>query len=328
MTHHGEEQAMFIGQTIQTEDVDCPGCGGSHYNTITRTYDYDYFTTDIPFTVVRCRSCDLLYLNPRPLLSEISKIYPKEYSAYHFNNIRNPIIRKARNYMQSRKARRILNYISASSESPCILDVGCGSPALLSLIHHASSKPIELYGNDFNPDIMRDVREAGFKTVDGNLENVDWQEKFFDVIVMNQVIEHLFDVTTVLRKIHQLLKDGGILFIETPSDEGIDAHLFSHYHWGGYHVPRHLLIFNPKTIDKTLRRCGFVVDKVEYNPSPNFWTSSLRNLLIRKGFPSFITQRMNYKNIAFMMFFTVIDVLSKFFHPTSNMRIIARKQTK
>ncbi|MCX5855340.1 MAG: class I SAM-dependent methyltransferase [Deltaproteobacteria bacterium] len=321
-----EKQAMYLRRAIEIEDVNCPGCGESFYVIVTKTFDYDYFTTDIPFAVVRCQSCDLLYLNPRPRLSEISKIYPKEYSAYHFSNIRNPIIRKARNYMQSQKAHRILKLIPKFSESPSILDVGCGSPALLSLIRNASSKPIDLYGNDFNPDIIRDIRKAGFKAIEGNFENVNWQEGFFDVIVMNQVIEHLFDVTGVLRKTHKLLKDKGTLFIETPSDEGMDASLFRHHHWGGYHVPRHLLIFNLKTIQKTLQRFGFLIDKVEYNPSPNFWTSSFRNLLIQKGLPRSITKRMNYKNITCMMFFTVIDVLTKSFHPTSNMRIIARKQ--
>lgn len=312
-------------ERIRTEYLPCPGCGGSSYEKVTESRDYDYFTTDELFSIVRCSSCSLLYLNPRPCLTEISRIYPDEYSAYHFSNIRNPLIRKARNFMQSKKANRVLRCIPDSEDSPRILDIGCGSPALLTLIRDASRRKIELYGNDFNPEIIKSIREAGFEAIEGNFESVDWPERYFDVIVMNQVIEHLFDVVGVLNKVYALLKDKGTLFIETPSTEGLDARLFRHNHWGGYHIPRHLAIFNPGTIENTLHRCGFKVTKVEYNPSPNFWTSSFRNMLIRKGFPRSITRRMNYKNVLCMTLFTIVDTLTKRFHPTSNMRVLAQK---
>lgn len=319
------DNAPFLKCSIETEHVPCPGCGGLSYENVTESFDYDYFTTDNRFSIVRCSTCSLLYLNPRPCLSEISKIYPDEYSAYHFSNIRNPMIRRARNFMQSKKAYRILKCVADSTDTPRILDIGCGSPALLTLIRDASKKEVKLYGNDFNPEIIRSIREAGFEAIEGNFESVDWPERYFDVIVMNQVIEHLFDIVGVLNKIYKLLKNNGTLFIETPSEEGLDARLFKNKHWGGYHVPRHLAVFNPSTIENTLRRCGFEIRKVEYNPSPNFWTSSVRNTLIRKGFPRSITRRMNYKNVVCMTFFTLLDTLTKRIHPTSNMRVLAKK---
>lgn len=327
-TGSSTESAPFLKDPIATEQVLCPGCGGSAFERITESRDYDYFTTDNLFTIVRCSACSLLYLNPRPCLSELSRIYPDEYSAYHFSNIKNPLIRKARNLMQSKKAYRILKCIEDSTDIPRILDVGCGSPALLNLLRDSSRKKIDLYGNDFNPEIIKSIREAGFEAVEGNFESVIWPKEFFDVIVMNQVIEHLFDVAGVLKKIHELLKDNGTLFIETPSEEGLDARVFRHNHWGGYHVPRHLAIFNPRTIESTLSRCGFTVSRIEYNPSPNFWTSSVRNMLIRKGFPRFITRKMNYKNVLCMTAFTLLDTLTKTIHPTSNMRVLATKASR
>lgn len=319
------DRSIFMHHHMLVEEVPCPSCGEDKYEVVTESTDLDYMTTDLIFRIVRCLECDLIYLNPRPKLSEISKIYPEEYSAYYFSRIRNKVIRAGRNFMQARKAKSILAFVKNSAEPFRIIDVGCGGPTLLALISKVSGADIRLYGNDFDERALRLVEEAGFISMPGKFEEVAWENNFFDMIVMNQVIEHLFDISAILRKAYQLLKPGGALFIETPSEEGLDAVIFRRHHWGGYHVPRHLLIFSSKTIRSILDRYGFLVETIEFIPSPNFWTSSFRNLLFLKGLPLSLTKRMNYRNVFCMALFTTLDLLTGLFHPTSNMRVVARK---
>jgi len=315
----------FPSVTVEVEDVCCPGCSSSNYEPLTESQDFDYFITDVVFRIVQCPECNLIYVNPRPSLKEIEKIYPEEYSAYHFSDIKNPIIRKARSFMQVAKARKILKCIPRVDNNMHIVDVGCGSPVLLNLLREIAPGEINLYGNDFNPKALELVKRMGFETIPGNFEDVEWENNFFDMIVMNQLIEHLFDIPGVLRKSFSLLKPNGALLIETPSADGLDSRLFRKYHWGGYHVPRHLQIFTSETISTTLSKYGFEVETISYLPSPNFWTSSFRNLLFIKGFPRFITKRMNYKNVFCMTLFTSLDLLTRNFSPTSNMRVVAKK---
>jgi SAM-dependent methyltransferase len=315
----------FPRRSITVEDVPCPGCGDRRHETITESMDFDYLTTDLSFRIVRCSACSLIYINPRPGLSEISKIYPPEYSAYHFNTIGNPVIRRARNFMQAGKARGILRCVPQLDGQTSIVDVGCGSPALLDLIRDNCSVPIRLYGNDFNSETLRLIEEKGHEAIAGPFECVKWDNNFFDVVVMNQVIEHLFDIPGVLSKTFDLLKPGGAFYIETPSVDGLDARLFQNRHWGGYHLPRHLQLFNARTISTTLSRYGFAIESIGYIPSPNFWTSSLRNFLMLKGLPLSLAKRMSYRNVPCMAAFTFVDTLTRRFHPTSNMRVIARK---
>jgi SAM-dependent methyltransferase len=317
--------AQSPGSLIAVEAVPCPGCGSGRKELWTESMDFDYFTTAMAFRIARCGDCGLLYVDPRPKLSEIGKIYPPEYSAYHFDKIGNPLIRRARSFMQSGKARRILRCLDPRTGRPRIVDVGCGAPALLSLLDRAAPGRLELYGNDFSPEMLAAVERAGFNPMPGAFESVTWESGFFDAVVMNQVIEHLFDVPGNLRKTYDLLRPGGVLFIETPSSEGLDARLFSRRHWGGYHLPRHLQIFDSATIRRTLERYGFSVERIEYLPSPNFWTSSVRNLLIRAGVPRCITRRMNYRSTVCMGIFTSLDLVLRPFFRTSNMRVIARK---
>jgi len=317
---------MFPVLPLELEWVACPSCGGSDYSWLTQTRDYDYTTTDMEFQIVRCFFCGLVYMNPRPKLTEIDKIYPSEYSAYSFSRISNPIIRNARTFMQKRKALKILKHIHGDNSSYRIVDVGCGSPALLELLRDASESPLILYGNDFNSDVLKSIQDSGFIPLPGAFEKIEWERNYFDAIIMNQVIEHLFDIPGTLKKSFDLLKPNGILYMETPSEEGIDAKFFRKNHWGGYHVPRHLQIFSSETIRHTLSRFGFSIVRLEYLPSPNFWTSSCRNFLFRLGVPYELTKRMSYKNVLCMSLFTSIDLLTRMFHPTSNMRVIAKKQ--
>lgn len=320
-----ERMAVFGNEHVRLERVACPSCGATDGHTISRSMDYDYFTTKQVFSVIQCAGCGLLYVNPRPALTEIDKIYPSRYSAYEFHRIKNPIIRWVRNFMQAKKAKRILRCLTKTESPVRIMDVGCGGTALLSFLHACADKPLELYGNDFSQTVLDDVKRAGFHAIPGPFESVQCEQGYFDAVVMNQVIEHLFDVRGNMKKTAELLKPGGILYIETPSDEGIDAKVWRHGDWGGYHLPRHLQLFNEKTLSRLLNEYGFVVESIEYLPSPNFWTSSLRNLLFRAGAPLWLTRRMNYRNIFYMSVFTALDVLTRPIHKTSNMRIIARK---
>ncbi len=47
-------------------------------------HEYKNTTSDV-FRVVKCRDCSLVYLNPRPDISELPTIYPSEYYAYHLS---------------------------------------------------------------------------------------------------------------------------------------------------------------------------------------------------------------------------------------------------
>src|SRR3954453_12143499 len=69
---------------VKTADATCPHCGGRDDAPLWagREHEYDN-TTDEPFSFVRCRSCGLVRLDPRPDVSELGRIYPPNYYAYN-----------------------------------------------------------------------------------------------------------------------------------------------------------------------------------------------------------------------------------------------------
>ena len=79
-------------------------------------------------------------------------------------------------------------------------------------------------------------------------ERTPYEDEFFDGVVMNEVIEHLFRDVDALEEVHRILKPDGILVITVP-------YLTEAHDRPEYHVRMH----SPNTIRRLLERCGFRV---------------------------------------------------------------------
>ena len=61
------------------ETVSCDLCGSNESDVLIRQQDMLLAVTDEEFTIVRCRQCRLVYLNPRPSSHLIGTYYPIVY---------------------------------------------------------------------------------------------------------------------------------------------------------------------------------------------------------------------------------------------------------
>ena len=65
------------------EEVKCNLCGYDDVDQLLIVSDRRYHLPG-EFSIVRCRNCKLVYLSPRPSLSEISQFYPNNYGPHAF----------------------------------------------------------------------------------------------------------------------------------------------------------------------------------------------------------------------------------------------------
>ena len=123
------------------------------------------------------------------------------------------------------RIRTICDMISPLGDGLSILDVGCG--------HGLISEHIWKMGNNVTcvdlPTIASIVhKRLGLLAVAGDAENLAFAPNSFDVILISEVMEHLWDPHTFLDEAHRILRNNGHLIIEVPEGrEGLrwDSHI-------------------------------------------------------------------------------------------------------
>ena len=213
------------------------------------------------FNLVKCTSCELIYLNPRPDKEEIKNYYPPWYHAraekkladIEKSNIWGIPWREA----MAKKADPIFRYKNQGK----ILDIGCGDG---SLIKYLKYEGWEAYGLDFQEVSSRYAREnLNLNVFTGKLEEVEFDEEFFDIIILFHVLEHLDDPSSVLKKAKLLLKKDGYLLIEVPNFNSFESKLFRSK-WVGISAPLHLYHFNTKSLKSMLEKCGYKTIDIKF----------------------------------------------------------------
>ena len=101
---------------------------------------------------------------------------------------------------------------------------------------------------------------------------------------MLNLIEHVADPVGVLRKAVDLLAPGGRIYIKTPNFRALDAILFRHRNWGGYHCPRHFVLFSRKGFAAAAARAGLRIEEFAYTQGTPFWSVSVLDQLRRWEF--------------------------------------------
>jgi SAM-dependent methyltransferase len=226
------------------------------------------------FRLVRCRSCGLVYLDPRPTPGEMPAYYP---DVYHTQADVRRLVPRLEEAYRLRQHAEVVAWLAARRPARGrLLDVGCGAGELLAALRNDGW---EVQGLEPSPPgAARGRSRHHLDIVEGTLEEADLPAGAYDVVVLSAVLEHLHDPLGGLERARGLLADGGlvaVLFL--PMVDSLQARLFGS-RWLALDVPRHLYHFTPATFELAVRRAGLRIESVvNYSRRHNagMWTSSL-----------------------------------------------------
>lgn len=113
------------------------------------------------------------------------------------------------------------NFIDISNhEIYKILDIGCGKgDDLLKIKNGVSDKKLDLYGLEIHRANEKISRKEGIKTIliDIEKDKIPFEDEYFDIIIANQIIEHVKEIFWVFSEISRLVKKEGIVIIGFPN---------------------------------------------------------------------------------------------------------------
>lgn len=301
---------------------DCFICESADAEKVGAGKDFEYRTTPDTFVAVRCNSCGLVYLNPRPAISDFDVIYPSDYHAFDFSEKEFGFVHKVRSWLEAKRLLALCKKLPADAR---ILDVGCGDGFHLRLLRDHGESTWLLEGIDVDERAVCAAAKQGLTIHHGEIENAGLAENAYDLVFMIQTIEHVDKPDRVLGAVLSLLKPGGELVIVTDNTGSLDFGLFKKGYWGGYHFPRHWNLFDRKSLAKLAGKVGFEVAEIATQVTPVNWVYSIHNVLADKGAPRILTNRFTLRSTMSLSAFTSLDMILQKLGSGGLLRAVLRK---
>lgn len=212
---------------------------------------------EIKFSTSICRDCGFIFMNPpideKTLKSLYSEDYFKGNADYSYIDERE--IKKYSKYVWNKRIKVINRYIKGGN----FLDIGCSFGGLL----ESASRFYTPYGIEASEYAHRHASSVfGSSIHHGTIEDHPFRENFFTVITMIELIEHLPDPSSAIEECYRLLKDKGVLVIQTANMAGKQAEKLGRDY--EYFMPGHLSYFTMNNLKQSLLKAGFTRVKVFY----------------------------------------------------------------
>jgi SAM-dependent methyltransferase len=234
----------------------CPLCGGARASIVLRQTDRLYGTTNKIFAVVRCGQCGLLRLSPRPSPQELRRYYPESYWFAPDTSLVARLEEGYRRTVLRGHVRFVEQALRSSRASGPLLDVGCGGGLFLGMMRE---RGFRVAGLDFSREAAAVAwRHHEAPAVVADLESAPFRSASFAGITMSHVLEHVADPRAYMAAARDLLAPDGRLVIFVPNASSLQFALLGR-RWNGLDVPRHLVDYRDRDVERLLETSGFEV---------------------------------------------------------------------
>lgn len=245
------------------------------------------FGADGKWNLKQCNNleCGLLWLDPMPVQEDIYKAYQNYYthanpvkkkkslmsklnagykaSVYDFMVHETQLIQRLLG-----RAIGVFGFLKEYMDYPFVyfknaskgkfLELGSGNGDTLKLFKDWGW---QVEGLDFDDKAVENASRKGLLVHQGDIFRQKFSDNSFDAIFSSHVLEHVPDAEALLNESFRILKPGGCFVVITPNAQS-KLHKKFKMDWRGLEPPRHLYIFNPKSILNLTLKTDFKKVKV------------------------------------------------------------------
>lgn len=244
-------------------------------------------------TIIRCNRCTLYFTRPIPDEENLTKFYSEFYPETSGEFLCDSL--------ETRRTHSLMNYVRRrlSVEQPKLLDVGSSYGFVL---REAVKRGWEAYGVEVSADLAEFSRgfAGGAQVFSGPIEKAPFGRGEFDAITLFNVLEHLRDPISTLRRLSLMIKPTGKLFALVPNSNCVLARAFGP-NWPWVAPPFHLYYFNSLSIRRCFVSAGLRCTELDtlqgdaYNAPTMTAISLFRFLLRRTRWPSLSANRIGLR---------------------------------
>lgn len=216
-----------------------------------------FLNSDYEIKIVICRTCGLVFQNPRMSEIDLEKHYKKE--AFYLEAGKKEIIPRRLNQL-----RRIYSQLKEKGiKKGSILDIGCYSGQLMRFFDRLGFdvwgiEPSKKMVKELKKEFSRKIKEATIKEMPKKVK-----KRNFNLVILNHVLEHLYSPKKALEILANFLSNSGYLYVEVPDVEHIPVNMLT------YFSVEHLNYFSKSTLISFVENCGFKTIFTRYSLNKN-----------------------------------------------------------
>lgn len=212
----------------------------------------------------------MAYTNPRLKGAKIGELYDADYFKGHGFDASVNYVKDVDDYGAEGESYTLNDWdldtvsemlstsLVGKGDGKRLLEIGCGTGVFLA---KAREHGFECEGLELSSYAAEFVRNMGIPVQTKSIEEAEFADNSWDVIVMREVIEHLPHPLESLRTIQRWLKPGGVLFMATGNYDCPERKLRGS-EWFYFMPEGHLYYFSNRTMTKYLKKAGFRVARV------------------------------------------------------------------
>lgn len=252
--------------------------------------------------IYKCANCSFMFVYPYLTDRQLNLLY---------SGFDNNIFEK--NSITVNDSKQSLRFINKYRDKQInMLDIGCGNGCFL---EEASNNFWRVSGVEISSKLIKFLKRIyHFPIYQGNILSINIHKKY-DILTLNQVIEHFPKPRLLIKRCFKLLNTNGLIYIATPNISSY-AYKIRKDKFDYMIPPEHLSYFNKNTLCDILTSEGFKVLGISTWSYPVDMAGLIKHIFKRNKTlnssksPKTTINRLDIKSVKYLLFDQVLCKLT------------------